>query len=173
MSFRASVSCQVGNHGPGINRLEAGAQPPLYRANVPVTGNASAKLFRRPENNTSAGLGDCGHDDRNTTPASTMGRAERCVEMDFLRVNAGVPLTSGAAIRGRAWPSELRDQMANDVPRQVLVNFVVPRNGLFPAGLRVHVDVVAAPGADQHAALLLEPPQQFAPLHTIATSRIW
>jgi hypothetical protein len=56
-----------------LNLLSFARPPP---ANVPVTGNAVAKPFRRPEKRGSAGLGDCGHDNRKTTPEGAAGRAE-------------------------------------------------------------------------------------------------
>ena len=68
--------------------------------------------------------------------------------------------------------SLLQSEVSDDVPRQMLVDFAVSWNRLLLAGLGVHVDVVIAPGAQQHATLLLKTPNQFAPFHAIVTSRI-
>ena len=69
--------------------------------------------------------------------------------------------------------SLLQSEVSQDVPHQALIDLAVSRNALLLACVRIHVDVMVTPGAQQHASLLLEPPKQCLPFHTIATSRIW
>jgi len=62
-----------------------------------------------------------------------------------------------------------QSEISQDVPRQVLVDLAVSRDRLLLARLRVHIDIMVAPGAEQYAAVFFKPPKQFLPFNAIAT----
>lgn len=99
--------------------------------------------------------------------------------LESRRSSADPPATTNshpASRNSRVTPpplSLLQSKVSHNMPCQVLVNFAASRNGLFLTGFGVHVDVVVASGTQQHAVFSLESPKKVAPLHAIATSRIW